>query len=89
MSWKPSTIKFDCFGLEFEADVKLYPGYEGSREQPPEGPELTFEALRHLGHDVYWMVSSEFLLEKLDEAAWNQINNDWEEPDSYGPEDYE
>lgn len=86
--WKPTLLAFECFGLEFTADVKIYPGFEGNRESPPEGRELTFETLRHEGKDVGFMLQSEFLLEKLDDAAWDQLDKEWE-PDDYGPEDLE
>lgn len=86
--WKPSLLAFNCFGLEFTADIKVYPGFEGNRESPPEGPELTFESLRYEGKDVSFMLQSETLLEQLTDSAWDQLNRDWE-PDDYGPEDLE
>lgn len=90
MSWRKSTIKFECFSLAFEAEVKLYPGYPGSREQPPEGPELEFVTLTCEGRDAFFLLGSEFMLEKLDEAAWDIINSEAEpDYDGYEPEDLE
>lgn len=88
--WKPTTVKFKCWGAEFEASVMLYPGFDGNREQPPEGPELEFKTITHEGQDVSWMLSYEHLLEKLDDAAWEQINKEWEpDTEDYTPEDLE
>jgi hypothetical protein len=87
MSWKNTSVSFKCFGLDFEAEVKVYPGYPGSREQPPEGPEMEFVKLTCEGSEADYLLKSEHLLEELDAAAWNALNEDPGPDDSYGPED--
>lgn len=77
---KTYSEKCMMFDEENEVDVEFtyYKGFAGSREEPPEDPEIDICSVMFNGKDIYETISEE-QMEDLCTQIWNR----WNESDDY------
>ena len=85
---KGDTVVFEWKGAACTAEIQVYPGYAGSREAPPENPEMEIRKLEIEGTDVSFLLNFDEILESVDQAIWDALNAQAEKDEDDGYEGY-